>query len=406
VKRRTFLKKSTLAAAGFAVSPLLSKSIESFISSDEVLVLTLTGTPRNRGNIYGETLKTKIQSIVSVWKEGLGRQYKISPDKYIDEFVENTDFKKAIKKWTPHLLDEVEGIAESAEIDFKTFYAFQLWDEEWWYGRNKTLGITLPESGKCSALGVYGQEGLPPLMGQNLDIPGIVDKHQVLLHIKHENSGLESLIFTFSGYIATTGINNSPVGVCVNALLDLDQRIDGLPVAFVVRGALEQKSYGDAVNFLHNIKHASGQNYIIGGPEEVASFECSADKVSRFIPYEGAKRVYHTNHAMVNDDKDILEEILKTLPPERRRNRGPSNSDIRLKALEKRIKDPAKTITVDTLKEALSSLDDRVHPVCVDRRESGGGFTAGSLVMELSGSPVLHYAPGPPCKVPYSIHKF
>jgi len=406
MKRRTFIKQTALAAAGLYASPLIPAGLKNYQNPDDVCVLTLSGTPRNRGNVYGETLKTKIRSLVSVWKDSLAEQYNTSPDEYIDEFVEKTRFTKAITLWTPGLLEEVKGIAESVNIDYKTFYAFQLWDEEWWFGRNKNFGFPVPMADKCSTMGSCGQKSIPSLLGQNLDIPGISDNHQVLLHIKHGDSDLESLVFTISGYIGMMGLNNKAVGVCVNALLQLNQRGDGLPVAYVVRGVLEQKSYREAVNFIHAIKHASGQNYIIGGTEKVASFECSANKVSRYVPYEGAKRVYHTNHPLVNDDQELYNKILESLPPGRRIPRGPSNSEIRFRALEKRFKNPEKKITVDNVKEALSSRDHPVHPVCVDRRESGGGLTAGSLVMELSESPVLHYAPGPPCKVPYGEYRF
>jgi len=412
MKRRTFLKKTAFASLSAAASPWIVRN--SLLSSpakalfdDNIQVITLTGTPRQRGQIHGETLRTKIQDIISVWKDLLSKQYKIDPDKYIEEFVENTHFKSAIEKWTPGLLEEVKGIAESANIDYKTFFAYQLGDEEWWFGRNRRYGIKLPERKNCSALGVFGQEDLPVMMAQNMDLPGYTDGHQVLLHIKHENSGVESFVFTFSGYISTTGMNNHGIGICCNTLLQLDQRADGLPVAYIVRGVLEQKTYADAVKFIHAVKHASGQNYTIGGPEEAASFECSANKVSRFIPYKGAKRVYHTNHPLVNDDQGIYTELLNKFSSNAGRRSGPSNSEIRLKALEKRIKDPAKRITIDTIKETLSSHDDPRNPVCNDRREGGGGLTAGCPVMVLSpDDPVLHIAPGPPCSTPFTTLKF
>lgn len=55
---------------------------------------------------------------------------------------------------------------------------------------------------------------------------------------------------------------------------------------------------------------------MIGDSERALAFECSANKVVQFVPYDGARRVYHTNHAMVNDDKVCTaEEIIKDLEP-------------------------------------------------------------------------------------------
>jgi hypothetical protein len=61
---------------------------------------------------------------------------------------------------------------------------------------------------------------------------------------------------------------------------------------------------GDAVRFIHEMQHASGENYTIGGPDRVVAYECSANKVCQFVPYEGATRVFHTNHPLVNNDYD------------------------------------------------------------------------------------------------------
>ncbi len=417
MKRRTFLKKGALATAGLAVSPwILSDSYrEPFIDRDlnpflpkinDIDVLVLEGTPRQRGQIHGETLKTKISEIIKIWKDGLQKSREMNPDKYIEEFLEKTNFTKAIKKWTPGLLEEVKGIAEGSGIDYKTIFAFQLPDEEWWYGRNKRFGIPVPEAKHCSALGVFSQKGIPSLLAQNMDMGSWTDGFEVLLHIKNQNSPLESFVFIYAGIIALTGMNNHAIGICCNTLLQLDQRRDGLPVAFIVRGVLEQSDYDDAVRFVYNINHASGQNYTIGGPREVASFECSANKVSRFIPYEIATRVYHTNHPLVNDDQGIYRELLKKLPPDRK-PKSPGNSEIRLNALEKRLKDPSKRITVETIKSALSSHDDPKNPVCRHKPKDGsGGFTVGCLIMELSNSPKLHLAPGPPCSTEFKIFKF
>ncbi len=410
MKRRAFLKESALATAGFAFSPWILSDFEkiSFLEDKpkELEIVTLTGTPQNRGHIHGETLRKKIHDIVNDWKELLGKNYKTDPDKYIDEFVEETNFNKAIDKWAPHLLEEVKGLAEGSGIDFKTMYAFQLCDEEWWYSRNKRFSISLPIDHHCSALAVFNQKGMPALQAQNMDLPMYTDGFQTLLQIKHENSSLESFIFTFAGYIYTTGMNNRGVSICCNTLLQLNPSTNGLPVAYIGRILLEQKNQADAVKFIHSIKHVSGQNYTIGGPKEVGSYESSANKISRFVPYKEATRVYHTNHPIVNDDQSVWKEILSKIP-ENKKPTGPNNSEIRLNSLEKRLKDPSKRVTVDTIKEILSSHDDPKNPVCNDRKLGVGGLTAGCVIMELSPeSPVLHLAPGPPCSTEFKVFKF
>jgi len=183
--------------------------------------------------------------------------------------------------------------------------AYQLVDEEWWYSLYgyHTKSIPVPADAKnCSALAVYGQKNLPTYVAQNLDIPAFTYGYQALLHIEYNDSPLECYVFTYAGLIAACGMNNYGIGEVVNALLQLNHRTDGLPVAFVNRGILERTTYDDAVKFLHDIRHASSQNYIIGGRQKASSHECSANKVSCFEPYKGATRLYHTNHPLANDD--------------------------------------------------------------------------------------------------------
>ncbi len=415
MKRRTFLRDSALVTSGLAIAPwsLAASQGESRPRTNpppsgegKIEVVTLTGSPLERGRIHGETLKPQITELIKIWKTELRKAYDLDPDKYIEEFVEKTRFPEAIKKWTPHLMEEVQGISQGSGIDFRTVFAFQLPDEEWWYGRNRKLGISLGASKNCSALGVYNQTGLPPLLAQNLDLPSYFDGFQALLRIKDQNSSLESFILTTAGFIAACGMNNKSVGICCNTLLQLNQRADGLPVAFIVRGVLEQSQFDEATKFIHEIRHASGQNYTIGGPEQIGVFECSANKVSRFIPYKGATRAYHTNHPLVNDDQGIYQEILKKLPPEDR-PKSPGNSEIRFASLEKRLKDPSQRITVETIKSILGSRDDPQNPVCRQKPADGGGAcTFGCIIMELSASPQMSLAPGPPCSSEFRVYKF
>lgn len=415
MKRRVFLREGAVLAAGLASSPLVFSHPDRtpFLNTygktssgvkKDMAVVVLEGPPRKRGQILGESLKPKIKEVVAIWQDFLHDSRKMHPDEYLKKFLEDTNFKPAIQKWTPGLLEETAGISEGSGIDFDTIYALQLMDEEWWYGRNLLLEKKV-KSKNCSGLGVFGQKGHPAMQAQNMDLPRFTDGFQTILHIKHHDSSLESFAFTFAGLIVTNGMNNRPIGVCVNTLSQLNYSPNGLPVAYAIRGLLEKNTLKEAVSFIKKIKHASGQNYIIGGREEVFDFECSAHSAIRFIPYEGANRIYHTNHPFVNEDQQLLKARLKKLSPPKK-PQGPSNSEARFQALEKRLKDPAKTVTLDTIKETLSSHDNPQHPVCRHKRPEGGAMTFGCGIMVLSDSPEFQVAPGPPCKTEFQTFRF
>ena len=221
MKRRTFAKQGLLASAGLAINPwLFPKSPATSLSKRKDLPLpVLRGTPRQRGQIHGEALKSKIAELVGIWKEQLGESTRKNPDTYLQEFMENTSFTKSIETWTPDLLEEVKGISEGSGLDFITALSYQLMDEEWWYRRNQSCGMTLPLSRNCTALGVCDQEGSPVLLGQNMDIPQWTDGYQVLLRIRDEQADFETLVFSYAGLIVLNGLNSRAIGLCCNTVL-------------------------------------------------------------------------------------------------------------------------------------------------------------------------------------------
>jgi isopenicillin-N N-acyltransferase-like protein len=400
--RRAFLSQSVFAVSGLIASASGVRLYGVPSAGANLLHLSLEGTPRQKGRIHGETLRSKIRDLVAKWKDDIGKSLEMDPDAYLREFHEATNFRPAIERWCPELLDEVAGIAEGAGVDPQTMYSFQMGDEHYWYQRRKWLQKSGWDAEGCSALGVFGEDNQRPLLAQNMDIETMYDGAQLLLHIEYPESPLESFIYTNAGYLALTGLNNRPLGICCNALLQLNYAVDGLPVGFIVRRVLELSNLAEARKFLSRIKHASGQNYMVGDAGKVESWECSGSKVSLFVPQEGATRVYHTNHPLANDDQGIYQRILEKIPP-KKRPKGWSNSEVRQDFLAEHLKDTSTTITVDTIKSILGSRD---VPICFENKEGSQGFTFGCLIMELASPPVLHLSPGPPCSTPFQTIRF
>jgi hypothetical protein len=345
----------------------------------------LEGTPNERGRIHGEVLKPLINELVERWRYMISLHYG-NPNTFIKRFMNETMFVDSVKKWAPHLLDEVEGIGEGADIDFNTVFTLQCMDEQWWFTEMSA------QTERCSSLGCYREEDTPTLLAQNGDLPSLYDGFQTLLHVKHQNPSLESFVCTYAGLIAAWGLNNQAVGICTNTLIDLNHSSDGLPVAFLIRMVLEQPSLEEAVKFIKSVKHASGQNYIIGGLEEVVCLECSSNMIREYTPYEEARRVYHTNHPLVNNDA-VLPLRYYT-----------GTSRARFSYFDGRLRDPSKKVTVDKIKHILSSHD---GPVCVHNNyQPVGSVTFASLIYELSKPPVLHITAGPPCSSEWKVLRF
>lgn len=377
------------------------------IAPDEIQVVVLEGTPRERGRSHGEALRSPIGAGVARWKESLHQATGLHPDDYLDRLVAGTGFIPAIERWTPHLFDEVRGIGEGAGITFRDIYAYQLMDEEWIFRSQYTHGAGHAPLEHCSVVGVFGEGSRPTILAQNMDLPKYYDGTQTLLRIKHHDSDLEAFAFTAAGLIATNGLNNRGVGLCVNTLAQLQHSTHGLPVAFVARHVLSCQSLDEAVDAVRTIPHASGQNYAIGDRERIVDLECSATKVVPFAPMP--TRVYHTNHPLVNDDLAPESAGAATGPGGKGADAGDepatalSNSEQRFAFLDDALGAGAWPVTVDSVTSILSTCD---VPLSVSRHSAGDGMTLGSLVMELSLPPVLHLSPGPPAETPYREWRF
>src|SRR5689334_20083830 len=109
-------------------------------------------------------------------------------------------------------------------------------------------------------------------------------------------------VLTAAGMIGLTGVSVAGLGVCVNTLAMLNHSGDGLPVAFVMRGALSAGSVAGAARFLSRVPHASGQHYALADPDGVAGYECSAAGAVRSDG--GGARFCHTNHPLASTDLD------------------------------------------------------------------------------------------------------
>jgi len=350
-------------------------------------IVDLRGTAYEMGVTHGRTLKAEIRKLVARWKRDLEKSFGMPAGDFIRVLLEKTDFRPAIERWTPGLLDEVRGIADGAGLDFETIYAYQLIDEQWAMGQDLSPA-------KCTTIAAGRSNGRPTYVAQTLDLPAFYQGFQTVLRIHDERSGLETLVFTIPGILAANGLNNRSVGVCVNAVTQLAYSPRGLPVDFAVRGLLRQESYEQAVRFLREMPPAAPQTYVIGGPDETAVFERSAGKMIMFLPFEGAEFSYHTNHPLVNDDfNPSFTEALKRrgMSLEIYRGRCP-----RFNFLRSLLRDNSVRVDLDRLKALFANRSSGIN----------NEGTYGCTIMVLGAAPELHISPGRPDEAPFQVLGF
>ncbi|MEQ1677538.1 MAG: C45 family peptidase [Chitinophagaceae bacterium] len=366
--------------------------------SQKMPVIELKGNAYERGWQHGTQLKKEIATIFTRWKQNMRSP---NPDSLINAFLAATNFEPATRKYVPAVLDELKGIAAGSGQSYADVFAFQLLDEFWVYLDTKRN----EERHHCSGIGVAAMAGRPAYIAQNMDVENYMQGGQVLLHIPSTAKEPEQYIITCAGLVALNGMNAASIGMCMNTIMELQASTDGLPVAFIIRGVLNQKNGKDAMDFLKNVKHASGQNYILGIVDSVYDFEASSNQVIRFVPQTGDHLlVYHTNHALANND---VKPWYKKLFENNIAGRNTSdNSVIRLASLQQRLDKQPAAITPDIIKNTLRAKDNPYNPVCRTYREGGFGFTFSSILFTLSGRRSVQLTYGSPDQSEYEEYFF
>ena len=350
-------------------------------------ILHLNGTPYENGFQHGQIMKSRIHELVGLWKNDIEKRYQISADKFIRIFLDSTDYIPAIKKWTPDLLEEIKGISAGSGIDFNTIFAFQLIDEIW---TNARL-INIPHH--CTSVGInnYKKDGSPNYIAQNIDITPFYHGFEILLDIKDKNTDSRKLVTTFAGYIGANGLNKH-IGVTENTLSDLKSSLNGLPVCCIARGVLEKTSFEEAVNFIKTVKHASGQNYIVGSNHDIISLECASDLVTEYWPDSTKGYTFHANRPLTNNSYhpaylSNLKALYGSIPE------SISFSDPRLESIKNIILNN-KHISLMTIKDALS-----IKPIC-------NSNTFVSTIMEFDNDySELRISPGKPDSTEYIVFR-
>jgi isopenicillin-N N-acyltransferase-like protein len=341
----------------------------------ETPVVSVSGTPEQRGETHGEHLRGLIADGIGSWAESIVSTHGLHPNDYIAAFVAGTDYLPAISRWTPDLLEEVKGIARGSRQPWEWIYAFNLLDEEWTWAKKKRQ--ELPPG--CTAVG-FATDGKTPLLAQTMDIPSLFDGAQAVIAHASED-GRTTRVFTYAGMIGLTGCNSDGVAVVVNNLDVLPTSSTGLPVAFALRGILQRRNLDDAVGFVTDVPHATGQHYGIGSPAGLASVEGWGGGVA--AQEELGSRLTHTNHPLMSRDARADAEIAIQR----------SKSRERLSYVERESQPDRDVDSIQAL------LRDRTVPVSLSSERSF--MTFGAVVYECDTPARMWLAPGPPHETPF-----
>lgn len=116
------------------------------------------------------------------------------------------------------------------------------------------------------------------------------------------------------------------------------------------------------------------------------------------MPYENAPRIYHTNHAIANDDRvRAADDLVASIEPCDR-------TKARYDFLTRRLGDASRSVDINIVKAVLTSHE---VPTCFHKtHEPGSHTTVASIIMSLSNAPELYLALQPPCQMAWQRFTF
>lgn len=213
----------------------------------EMPVFTIRGkNHRERGVDYGVQCKELIQGVLERYIRFFnGGHTAVSWD---EAKVISKEFLPFIHSYSPELLDELEGIAQGADVEFDDLLTLNSRSEA------MTL-VRRPPSDKeeldgCSSVAVLPDASANghTILAQNWDTYTWQEYGTVILQILRDD-GPDLMIVTEAGQLARYGMNQAGIALGVNSLQKTyNPEVFGIPSVFIRRKFLEQDRYVDAVN--------------------------------------------------------------------------------------------------------------------------------------------------------------
>ena len=259
-------------------------------------------------------------------------------------------FRPLFAQHCPHLLEEINGLAEGAKIDPADALAVQLRGE---LAQLRNEDQLRDEACTTFVIGPRGTADGRVLIGQTSDTPPEFEDFGYVLHLVPDGRP-ELLMWTFGGMIGYHGVNRHGVAHFANALGGGPAWKFALSHYPLKRMMLEQKSVGDVMALMRRVPVCSNGNYVLcDGAGHIVDVELTSGGPEA-IDDAGAGFIAHSNHFLC-------------APHACRENfeQGLADSFPRLERMRSLIREKFGSITVDDMKAFLS--DHAGHPSSICR---------------------------------------
>ncbi len=264
------------------------------------------------GTMTGQLSSERIQHSLATYK----KTFELCDISWPDAIKKARVHENVLNKYTPHLLDELHGIATGSGVQDDSLLALNCRTEilppDFLQHAMASDGHNVDDSvdthaNECTSLAI-AREKSPVWLAQNWDWVSLQRQGLIVLHAVPDNAPAYITV-TEAGMLAKIGINDQGFGVSLNILRShTDGQSEGMPVHFLLRALLECGTVREACEFAQQLPYASSSNIMIADESgDIASLEISPAGC-KVLPSNGGQ-LCHTNHflnqAFASDDAGI-----------------------------------------------------------------------------------------------------
>jgi len=398
--RREFLMKSgTLAATLPLVSTtgMILSGCNGKISPDELFheetktsfpLLEIKGDYYDIGYAIGTTFK---EQITGMFEDRSGYMNKMKS--YIHDHPDLYDgMMAASKEYYPHLIKEMEGIANGSGIALRDIFIMNIKAE---IGAAMTLENN--DTPGCSTIYSIGPDEMFYVHNED----GNESNNGKMFMVKATPpSGVSFYVMTYPGILMGNGpaMNNQGITQSTNYIASLEYKI-GIPRYVVGRAVLESKSLDEAISIATNPKRAFAYHHNLGSFNEqrIISLEVTP---SDYMINEPTGIYCHTNHLILENTSECTQDSSYIN----------SSSLSRYVVLEREIANiDQQSIAHDDALAMLSSHEQKPYSPCRHPQGNVNGRTLGTGLFDIKNREMIIYK-GNPCiaaeEGKFEIYKF
>lgn len=265
--------------------------------------IILRGSPEEIGRQHGKLGKNEVLKSLETYERLFYGYQQYSWKEAREEALKHV---KAIWNHDPDLIEEMQGVAKGAGIDFEDVLALNARSEI--ALGNYKAGRHPPVDG-CTAIATFPPAGYDTIIGQNWDWKGCQKDSLLLLEIHHPGKPVITMV-TEGGIIGKIGYNSAGLGVCFNALIT-NRKTDQLPVHLALREILNSLTLPEAIANIKDGKIAATASFIIGKADQDGKGMAVNVEASPFgldFLEDGNGILVHTNHIISDSVKKGVED--------------------------------------------------------------------------------------------------